>query len=135
MANPERGEASEALSPLHRIWEAKERIEKEGKALEWGEFRELRREDEARLTGKNLGIALDIVGPLEALTQFAENNPLSIEAFHIANLFYDYERDMEYLQGSAKGDSRARNNKVIQDMAKMEEKMRDLVKKLLPPQE
>lgn len=79
MTKPEEGEGlvipEKQLSPAERIRKAKDAIE----------------------TGRNLGIALEMVGKLEALTQFAERDP--DESSEILGQFERFENVIQNVSG------------------------------------
>jgi hypothetical protein len=98
MAKPEAGEGlvipEKQLSPAERIQKAKDAIE----------------------IGKNLGVALEIAGQLEVLTQYAEKNPETGEGKEILSAFEHYEKALgafqwEEEQTKKGGDWRKREDK------------------------
>lgn len=99
MAKPERGgmpqeEASEekTLNPIERVRRAKPLISTEERIRRVKEMTE--RLDDVRETGKNLGIAVNLAGKLEALTQFVEKHSEEPLAERIAGEFETLEKLM-----------------------------------------
>lgn len=132
MSKPERGgvpqegtSEEKTLNPIERVKRAKPLTSTEERIRRVKEMVE--RLDDVRETGKNLGIAADLAGKLEALAQFVEKHPEEPLAELIAVQFEGFENRMKKKPSEEFFEPWMANwvNKTFDEMQKIDDKSKE----------